>query len=259
MRVCAQYADHFPSDILLIDDIPTDVYHCIRLKDVNKMITTRSYNCPHKYCNTWHTLLSQHLTARHMCPSSSAFASPSFIVPKTDPTVLPCWVNDYHKINKNTIPDNHPLSYVDDILADCAKGKIWGKMDMTNSFFQTHVHPDNIHLTAVTTPFGMYEWTVIPMGRQNTPTTHQRCMCSTLRHLISDICHMYLDNIIIWSQTVEEHIINVCCVLDALHAANLFCSPKKTSLFCDSVDFLGHTISMAGIQADASKAKQILD
>jgi hypothetical protein len=58
-------------------------------------------------------------------------------------------VNDYHELNANTIRDNFPLPRVDDILADCAKGKIFGKLDMTNSFFQTRVHPDDIHLTAV--------------------------------------------------------------------------------------------------------------
>ena len=130
---------------------------------------------------------------------------------------------------------------------------------MTNSFFQTCVHPDDIHLTAVTMPFGMYEWTVMPMGGRNAPTTHQRHMCSVLRHLIGDICHIYLDDIVIWSQSIAEHIVNVCRVLDALRAANLYCSPKKTSFFCDSIDFLGHHISLAGIQADSSKAQHVID
>ena len=54
--------------------------------------------------------------------------------------------------------DSYPLPHVDDILTDCAKGEIWSKLDMTNSFFQIRVHPDDIPLTAVTTPFGFYEW-----------------------------------------------------------------------------------------------------
>ena len=58
-------------------------------------------------------------------------------MPKTDPTVLPCWVNDYCQLNANTVMDSHPLPHVDDILVDCPKGKLWGIIDMTNSFFQT--------------------------------------------------------------------------------------------------------------------------
>jgi len=73
-------------------------------------------------------------------------------------------VNDYRQINANMIMDSYPLPRVEDILADAGQGKIWSKMDMTNSFFHTRMHPDSITLTAITTPFGLYEWMVMPMG-----------------------------------------------------------------------------------------------
>lgn len=130
---------------------------------------------------------------------------------------------------------------------------------MTNSFFQTKVHPDDMKLLAVHTPWGLYEWTVMPMGVRNAPAAHQRRMSTALRHLIGKICHVYLDDIIIWSQTLEEHEKNVRLVLDALRAAHLFCSLKKTSLFNLEIDFLGHHISERGIEPDASKVARILD
>jgi len=130
---------------------------------------------------------------------------------------------------------------------------------MTNSFFQTRIHPDDIKYTAINMPEGLHEWTVMPQGGRNAPATHQRRMFIALRGLIGKICHAYLDDIIIWSQTVAEHTKNVKLVLDALRKACLFCSPKKTSLFCTEIDFLGHRISASGIEADASKAKRILD
>jgi hypothetical protein len=64
-------------------------------------------------------------------------ASPAFIIPKVDTMALPHWVNYYRLLNKNTLPDPYPLPWVDDILADCGKGMIWGTIDMTNTFFQT--------------------------------------------------------------------------------------------------------------------------
>ena len=85
--------------------------------------------------------------------------------------MLPHWVNDYCVLNTNMVLDAHPLSHVNDILVDCANRKIWSKLDMTNPFFQTHVHPDDVHLTAVTTPFGLYEWLTMPMGLQTLPHT----------------------------------------------------------------------------------------
>ena len=114
-------------------------------------------------------------------------------------SVLPHWVNDYQMLNMNTVLDAHPLPHVDDILANCAKGKIWSKLDMTNSFFQTLVHLDDIHLTEVTTPFGLYEWMAIPMGLKNAPPIHQCHMTAALLELIGDICHVYIDDLVIWS------------------------------------------------------------
>jgi hypothetical protein len=178
-EIIAEFPDVF-SPIPHIDSLPTDVYCRIKLKDPNKVIHTRSYSTPRKYREAWATLIQQHLDAGRIRPSNSAHASPAFIVPKSDPSVLPRWVNDYRELNANTVMDAHPLPRIDDILANCAKGKIWSKMDMTNSFFQTRVHPDDIHLTAVTTPLGLYEWLAMPMGLRNSPPHPSKtCYCGT--------------------------------------------------------------------------------
>jgi hypothetical protein len=120
-----------------MDQLPTDVYCHINLKDTSKTITTCTYTSPRKYREAWAELIQQHLDTGRIRPSNSAHTSPAFLVPKSDSGVLPRWVNDYHQLNANTILDAFPLPNIDDILADCAKGKIWSKMDMTNSFFQT--------------------------------------------------------------------------------------------------------------------------
>jgi hypothetical protein len=231
---------HIFEPIPHVDKLPTDVIARIKLKDSSKTITTRSYASPKKYKEAWLILIHRHLDAGRIRPSSSPFASPAFLTPKTDPTILPRWVNDYHQLNTNTVMDSHPLPHVDDILADCAKGKLWGVMDMTDSFFQTRLHPDDIPLTAVTTPLGLYEWTVMPMGARNSPSIQQWWVTMALCPYIGRICHVYIDDIVIWSSSVEEHIIN-------------------THLFCWEIDFLGHHISTRGIEAHDKKVSRILD
>lgn len=129
-----KYADRFPDDIPHLDELPTSIYHRIRITDANLTISRRQYDCPKKYREAWKILLNQHLQAGRLRPSSSPYASPSFLIPKADPNALPRWVNDYRILNKATVPDRHPLPKISDILADCAKGKVWGKLDMTNSF-----------------------------------------------------------------------------------------------------------------------------
>ena len=240
-----------------VDDLPLEPLARINLKDATKMITTRNYPSPRKWKDAWYVLLQQHLDAGRIRPSHAPTGSGAFIIPKSDPTVLPRWVNDYRQLNANTVTDSFPIPRIDDILADCAKGKIWATIDMTNSFFQTRMHPDDVHLTAVNTPWGLYEWLVMPMGIKNAPSIHQRRVTAALRQHIGKICHVYLDDIVIWSDNVDEHVKNVRTILQALEDAKLYCNPKKTKLFCTEILFLGHRISTRGIEPDEGKADRI--
>jgi hypothetical protein len=107
--VKTSYADVF-APIPHIDELPTDVFCRIQLKDAYKTISrTCTYSTPRKYKDAWATLIQQHLDAGHICPSNSAHASPAFLVPKTDTVVLPRWVNDYRALNANTVVDSHLL------------------------------------------------------------------------------------------------------------------------------------------------------
>ena len=130
---------------------------------------------------------------------------------------------------------------------------------MMNSFFHTWVHPDNIHLTTVTTPFGLYEWTAMPQGLKNVPPIHQCQMNAALRPLIGKICHIYIDDIIIWSDMVAKYVKHINMVMKVLIVARLFCNPKKCDFFLMEMDFLRHHISARGIEPNTSKIQKILD
>lgn len=234
-------------------ELPTQVTARIKLKEAFDTFKTRSYSCPHRYREAWQTLVNEHLQAGRIRPSSSSIASPAFLISKTDKLALPQWVNDYRKLNKRTIADVFPLLRCDDILKDCAQGRLLATLDMTNTFFQTPMHPDDVHLTAVTTPIGLYEWLVMPMGLRNAPAIQQRRLTAALLPYLGKICHVYLDDIVIWSDTLEQHKLNVALILQALQDNKLYCNPKKTSLFASDISFLGHHISAKGIKPDPSK------
>jgi hypothetical protein len=110
----------------------------------------------------------------------------------------------------------------------------------------------------VNTPFGLYEWVIMPMGLKNAPAIHQQQVTNALWKWIGKICHVYLDDIVIWSQDIAEHRRNIATILQALREARLYCNPKKTTLFCTELDFLGHHISACGIEANSNKADRIL-
>ena len=140
------------------------------------------------------------MNAGQLQPSNSAHASLAFLMLKADLNDLPQWVNNYQVLNTNTVLDAFPLPWVDDILANCAQATIWSALDMTNSFFRTLMNPDDIWKTTVTTPFGLYEWVVMPIELHNSSPIHQHQVTTALRHLIENICHIYVDDVIIWSK-----------------------------------------------------------
>ena len=92
---------------------------------------------------------------------------------------------------------------------------------------------EDIELTAVNTPWGLYEWTVMPMGIKNAPAIHQRRVSAALRKWIGRICHVYIDDIAIWSKSLEEHEHNVRTILTALKENSLYCNPKKNETLLD--------------------------
>ena len=122
-QVKTTYTDVF-SKILHVDKLLKDIYAQIHLINTDKMITTRSYSMPHKYKEAWAILIQQHLDADRIQLSNSQHASLALLVPESDNLELPHWVKDYRMLNTNTILDAHPLPHVDDILADCGKGRI---------------------------------------------------------------------------------------------------------------------------------------
>ena len=101
--------------------------------------------------------------------------------------------------------------------------------------------PKDIWKTAVMTPFGLYEWIVMPMGLQNVPLIHQCCVTAALWHLIGKICHVYVDDVMIWSKSIVDHKQDICLVLRALHEAGLYLNPRKCQFYCTEINFLGHT------------------
>lgn len=118
-----------------IDELPTTDLARIQLKDAYQKISRRKYDIPRQFRESFDILIQKRLDSGFIRPSTASNCSPSFIIPKPDPKALPRWVCDYRQLDENTVPDNYPLPRVDDILADCAKGKIWVTFGYDGQFF----------------------------------------------------------------------------------------------------------------------------
>jgi hypothetical protein len=261
-RLNKKYRDMYPD--VFADTLPNKPpppgapKHRIILKDEKCSINGRMFRVPTQYWQKMMLFIEHHLRAGRIRPSSSNIAAGTWMIPKDDPDDMPRVVHDYRKLNANTVKDHTPLPRQDEIIEVMARATVRGTIDLPNAYYQTSVAEEDRHKTAFKTPFGMYEWCVMPQGLCNAPATFQRYMNWVLRDYIGKICAVYIDDIAIWSSSVEEHERNVKSVLDALREAGIIASQKKSRLFADSVLFLGHIISSKGVEVAQDKVDKIL-
>ncbi|GFX19565.1 hypothetical protein TNCV_2074731 [Trichonephila clavipes] len=189
-------------------------------------------------------------------PSESPWSSPIVLVRKKDGSWRFCV--DYRKLNSVTKKDVYPLPRIDDTL-DCLKGAMFfSSMDLRSGYWQIEIDEADREKTAFITPEGLYEFKVMPFGLCNAPATFERMMDNLLRHFKWTMCLCYLDDIIVFSETFEDHLIRLRLVLKCLQEAGLKLNSKKCLFAAQEVKILGHLVSSNGVRPDPDKIKASL-
>ena len=174
--------------------------------------------------------------------SNSPWASPVLLVNKKDDTKTRFCV-DYRKLNKNTIKDSFHIPNIEEILDNLGGAKYFSTLDLKSGFFRVEVDENSRKYTAFVCKNGLYQFKRMPFGLTNNPSTFSRIMQHVLQGLNWKICINYLDDIIIFSKTLEEHLQNLQIVFNRLREFNLKLTPKKCNFLQTTIEFLGHTIS----------------
>ena len=186
-------------------------------------------------------------------PSTSPFGSPILFVKKKDGTLR--MVIDYRSLNKITIKNRYPLPRIDDLFDRLHGSKYFSSLDLMSGYHQIKIKDSDVPKTAFRTPVGHYEFLVLPFGLSNAPATFQSIMNRIFADL--DFVIVYLDDILIFSKTLEEHEEHVKIVLDVLRKEQLIAKLSKCSFFQTSLPFLGHIISAEGISVDPKKTEVV--
>ena len=187
--------------------------------------------------------------------SCSPWSSPVVLVRKKDNSWRFCV--DYRGLNSVTIKDSHPLPRVDDTL-DALAGAIWfSTLDFSDGYWQVEVAQGDREKTAFTTGQGLYQFKAMPMGLTNAPATFQRVMELVLKGLPWHICMVYLDDILVYSRSFEDHIAALDEVFTRIEVAGLRLNARKCHLARDHVVFLGHVISAEGLRPDPRNTDKV--
>ena len=187
--------------------------------------------------------------------SASPWSSPVVLVQKKDGTTRFCV--DYRKLNAVTRKDSFPLPRIDDALDSLSGSKFFSTLDLQSGYHQVAMHPNSKDKTAFISHSGLYEFNVLRFGLTNAPPNFQRLMGKVLHGLDWKICLIYIDDIIIFSSTFEEHLHRLALVFTRLREANLKLKPSKCSFASNSVDFLGFVVSSDGILPNPDKIEAV--
>ncbi|GBG65469.1 hypothetical protein CBR_g51064 [Chara braunii] len=179
-------------------------------------------------------------------PSCSPYGAPVLFVRKKNKDLRLCI--DYRKLNGQTIKNVGPLPRIDDLLERLGGAKYFSKLDLKSRYQQIEIQPRDRYKTAFKTRYGHFEWIVMPFGLTNAPATFQAAMTTEFRDLLDRTVLIYLDDILVYSRTLDEHLEHLRAVLERLRIAKYKANHDNCEFAEQELEYLGHYVTPQGIR-----------
>ncbi|GBG72565.1 hypothetical protein CBR_g12135 [Chara braunii] len=252
--VVAKYHDLFEEPTEVVE---REVVHAIEIIPGSSIPKGRIYQMFPGKLDELRRQLKELIEKGWIWPSVSPYGSPVLFVPKKGGTLRMCI--DYRSLNATTVKNREPLLRIDDLLDRVQGCRYFSKIDLKSGYHRIAIRPEDQHKTAFQTKYGLYEFVVMPFGLCNAPDTFQHAMNRIFHDYLDKFVIVYLDDILIFSRTVEEHVAHLDKVLSLLRQHKFKINGEKCEFGRTRILYLGHEISAEGLKPDDAKVASIRD
>jgi hypothetical protein len=257
VKLVQQHMDVFPAE--LPSGVPEHiVMHEIEFKPDAKPIKQHPYPLAPKFLPFVKETVDMLLKKGFITRSTSPSQVPVTIADKDGGKDFRFCV-DYRAINAQTISDATPPPNVQMLFDQLQGATVFTKVDLRTAYWQVQVKPSDRWNTAFTCRYGHYEWTVMPFGLKNAPATFVRLMDEVFQDYMDKFIIVYLDDIVVYSKTLDEHLRHLDQVFSRLREHKLYAKLEKCQFMQKEIKFLGHLVSSTGIRVNPEKVKAIID
>lgn len=256
-KLCIKYADvfHLPGDQMTTNNFYEQK---LRMKQEDS-IYVKPYRLPQTQKQEINSQVQKLLDNKLIEPSVSSFNSPLILVPKKSQNGQKKWrmCVDYRMLNKNLVADKFPLPRIDDILDNLGRARYFSVLDLYSGFHQIPLAKESREMTAFSTEKGSFQFTVVPFGLNVAPNSFSRMMSLAFSGLPPNAVFIYMDDIVVIGNSINNHLDNLENVFKVCRKYNLKLNPEKCDFFRPEVTFLGHICSEKGIKPDSKKLEAI--
>jgi hypothetical protein len=256
-QVLKEFPDVMPKE--LPNEVPPrrQVNHAIEVMPGVAPPTKAPYRMNHEELRELKVQLEELLAKGYIKPNKSPYGALVLFVHKKDGILRMCV--DYKALNKVTVKNRYPLLRIDDLFDQLSGAKVFSRIDLRSEYYQIQIAQGDEEKTAYRTRYGSYEFLVMPFGLTNAPATFCTLMNDIFREWLNDFVVVYIDDILVYNNSMEEHAEHLRKVFQRLRKNKLYAKFEKCEFGVSEVDFFGHRITQEGLKMDDHKVKAILD
>ena len=256
-NVLKEFKDVMPPELSKTLPPRRGVDHSIELEPGVKPPARPPYRMPPPELAELRKQLGELLSGGLIRSSKAPFGAPVLFQKKQDGSLRLCV--DYRALNKVTVKNKYPIPLITDLFDQLGKAKYFFKFDLRSSYYQVHIIEGDEVKTTYVTRYGAFEFLVMPFGLTNAPATFCTLMNQLFKEYLDKFVAVYLDDIVIYSQTLEEHIKHLRTIFKVLRENTLFVKREKCYFVQTEILFSGHRISNGSIRMDQSKVQVVAE